>query len=52
MDEHKTMARKGDTDAKYTDVVSGDDGMTMMVLLSGERDTGLEPLFIVFQNRD
>lgn len=35
MDSHKTLALVGDTSVRYADVVSEDDGMTMMVLISG-----------------
>lgn len=38
MDNHKTLALIGDGDVKYADVVSGDVGMTMMVLISVWRD--------------
>lgn len=45
------MTRKGDTHIKYAYVVSGDGGMTMMVIISGGLDSCIEPPFKVFQNR-
>lgn len=37
---------------KHADVVSGDDGMTVMELLLGESDAGVEPPVMAFQNQN
>lgn len=47
---NKTLAVRGDTAVKYADVVSGDEGMTLLVTLRGGPNAGLEPSFIIFKN--
>ena len=42
------MDRKGDTDVKYAEVVSEDDGMTATGPLWGGSDAGLELPFMIF----
>ena len=49
--DHKTLARRGDADVKYADVVNGDDGMTMMVLLQGGVRSAVLPPFIILKNQ-
>ena len=41
---------KGDTEVKYSDVVSGDMGMTMMVMLGCGSKPRFEIPMIIFQN--
>ena len=50
MDNHKTLSLRGDQDVKYADVVSGEVGMTMMVLVSGRSRAEICPPFLIFQN--
>lgn len=52
MDNGHTLGFKGDMEVKYADVVSGGDGMTMVVRLSGGRDAQIDPPFMVFTNRN
>lgn len=42
---------KEDTDVKFADVVSGDQGMTMMVMLGGGSQRRLEIPMLIFQNK-
>lgn len=50
-DNGRTLGFSGEDDVKYADVVSGGDGMTMVVRISGGRDARIEPPFMVFQNK-
>lgn len=43
---------KGEDDVKFADVVNGDQGMTMMVVLGGGSSTRMEIPFIIFQNKN
>lgn len=52
MDNGRTLGFAGATDVKYSDVVSGGEGMTMVVRLSGGRDAKIECPFLVFMNKD
>jgi len=49
---HKTLAMKGEASVKYADVVSGDEGMTMMVLISGGALSSIQVSFMIFQNQN
>lgn len=51
MDNGRTLGFAGSSDVKYADVVSGGEGMTMLVRLSGGRDARIEPPFMVFMNK-
>lgn len=46
----KTLAMRGDEHIRFSDVVSGDDGMTMMLLLGGCPAAHMGMPFIVFKN--
>ena len=46
-----TLAMKGDETVKFAQVVSGDEGMKMMVMLGGCHRSHLEVPMIVFQNK-
>ena len=50
LDDGHTLAMKGDTEVKYSDVVNGDMGMTMMVMLGGGSKPRFEIPLIIFQN--
>eukprot|EP00171_Calliarthron_tuberculosum_P001361 IDg1361t1 len=50
LDNHKTLGRCGQEEVKYSDVVSGSEGMIMMVRISGGRDAMIEAPFLIFQN--
>ena len=50
MHNHKTLCNRGDEEVKYADVVSGDEGMTMLVLLTGGRNSTIQPPFMTFKN--
>ena len=52
MDNGSTLGFTGDEEVKYADVVSGGEGMNMLVRLSGGRDATIEPPFMVFKNKD
>lgn len=47
---NRTLSKRGDTEIKYADVVSGDDGMTMMVTLGGGCDGHMGVPMIIFKN--
>lgn len=51
-DNGKTLGFCGAAEVKYADVVSGGEGFTMLVRLSGGRDDKIEPSFVVFKNKD
>lgn len=51
LNDGRTLAMKGDKDVKFADVVSGDVGMTMMVLLGGGATAHLGLPFMIFQNK-
>lgn len=50
LDDGHTLAMKGDKEVKYSDVVSGDMGMTMMVTLGGGSKPRFEIPMMIFQN--
>lgn len=50
LDDGRTLAMKGDTGVKYSDVVSGDVGMTMMFMLGGGTKPRFEIPMVIFQN--
>lgn len=50
LNDGRTLAMKGDTNVKFADVVSGDVGMTMMVMLGGGCHAYLGVAFMIFQN--
>ena len=52
LNDGKTLAMRGDEKIKFTDVVSGDDGMKMMVTLWGCPSSAILSPFMVFQNKD
>lgn len=52
LDNGRTLGFVGEDDVKYADVVSGGEGMTMVVRLSGGRDAMIETPFMVFMNKD
>lgn len=47
---HKKLAFIVDTHVKYTNAVSGDEGMTMMLTICGGCKAFLESLIIIFKN--
>lgn len=47
-----TLRFKGEKEVRYADVVSGGDGMTMMVHISDGRNGQLENQFMKFKNKD
>lgn len=51
MDNDYTLGFTSDEKVNYADVVSGGEGMTMLVGLSGRRDSKIEPLFMVLKNK-
>ncbi|KAL3687832.1 hypothetical protein R1sor_014141 [Riccia sorocarpa] len=52
MDNGDTLGFQGDQEVKYEDVVSGGQGMMMIVRLTGGRDPRIETPMIIFQNKD
>lgn len=51
MDIHRTLGICGEAEVKYSYVVSGAEGMTMILRISGGRDARIEALMMVFQNK-
>lgn len=47
---NRTLAIRGEGEVKYADVVSGDEGMTLMVLLGGGCDAEMGIPLIIFKN--
>ena len=52
MHNHKTLAERGDGEGKYADVVSGDEGMTILILLTGRRNSSIQPPLMIFKNEN
>ncbi|KAL3678328.1 hypothetical protein R1sor_021284 [Riccia sorocarpa] len=52
MDNGYTLGFQGDQEVKYADLVSGGQGMTMIVRLTGGRNARIETPMIIFQNKD
>lgn len=52
VDNGRTLGFSGEEDVKYADVVSGGEGMTMLVRLTGGRNGCVAAPFLVFQNKD
>lgn len=52
VDNGKTLGFSGCDDVKYADVVSGGEGFTMVVRLSGGKQARVEPPFLVFVNKN
>lgn len=50
--ESRTITPKNDEDVILTDVVSRNEGMTMMVMLGSRSQEGMQILFMIFQNKD
>ncbi|CAM6124006.1 unnamed protein product [Calypogeia fissa] len=50
MDNGKTLGFLGDTEVKYANVVSGGEGMTLVVRLSGGRDSCIQTPMLIFTN--
>ena len=50
VDNVRTLGFSGESEVKYADSVSGGDGMTMVVRLSGGKDAKIQPPFMVFKN--
>lgn len=46
----RTLAKRGESEVKYADVVSGDEGMTLMVLLGGGCNAQMGVPMIIFKN--
>lgn len=52
MDDGKTLEYKGAGKVKYDDVVSGSEGMTLVVKLRGGIHAGIETPMMIFQNKN
>jgi len=50
VDNGRSMWFTGDRNVKYTDIVAGDEGITMMVHILGGRNARVECPFLIFQN--
>jgi hypothetical protein len=50
MDNDRTLGFRGDTTMKYVEVVSGGDSMTMVVRISGGRQSLIETSILIFTN--
>lgn len=48
---YKTLALIGDTNVKYANVVSGDEGMNTMLTIPGSPRVGFEHLFMILKNQ-
>ena len=49
LNNNRMLGMCGDAEVKYADVVSGSEGMTMMVRISGGQDVIIEAAFLLFQ---
>ena len=52
MDDKRTLAFKGSDVIKYADVVSGGDGMTLVVRITGGSQAKIYSSMMIFQNKD
>ena len=52
MTNGKTLGFSGDENVKYADVVSGSEGMTMIVRITGGKNAYIEPPMMVFMNKN
>ena len=50
MENGRTLGFSGQEEVKYADAVSGGEGMTMVVRISGGCDAKMEAPFMVFKN--
>lgn len=51
MDYGKALGFKGSDDFKWAYVISGDEGMTIVLILSGGRNSTIDPAFLIFKNQ-
>jgi len=51
MDNGRSIGFRGDSTVKYSDIVAGDEGITMMVHILGGRNARVECPFLIFQNQ-
>jgi len=52
MDNHMTLARRGEANVNYADVVSGGEGMTMVLRMTGGPHARIEAPFMILMNED
>ena len=52
VDNGRTLGVRGDNDVKYADVVSGGEGMTMMVPITGGAASLIQAPMIIFMNKN
>ena len=52
VDNGRTLGVRGDNDVKYADVVSGGEGMTMMVRLTGGATSYIKAPMMIFTNKN
>ena len=52
MDNGKTLAFIGDKEVKYADVVSGGEPITMMVRITGGKNSMICPPMLIFKNQN
>ena len=52
MDNGRTLGVRGDNDVKYADVVSGGEGMTMMVRITGGAASLIQAPMMIFTNKN
>jgi DDE superfamily endonuclease len=50
MDDGKTLGFRGDEECKYMDTVSGGEGMTMVLRITGGPNAAIQPPMMIFQN--
>lgn len=50
MHNFRTLEKGGDSEVKYADVVRGDEGMTLLVLLGGGCNAQMGVPMIIFKN--
>ncbi len=51
VDNERTLGVRGDNNVKYADVVSGGEGMTMMVCLTGGATSYMQAPMLIFANK-
>ncbi|RAW43028.1 hypothetical protein PC110_g743 [Phytophthora cactorum] len=52
MDNHMTLGFRGDKVVRYHDVVSGGEGMTLVLKIRGGPSARIDPAMMIFQNQN
>lgn len=52
MNNKRTLEFRGDMSIRYLDVVSGGEGMTLVIKIRGDASAHMEPPMVIFQNKN